>query len=60
MVAIKLGKDSNLMTGKSDMGYALFVKHHGFWQQTTNWYFYYGNLLRFHPEANNAGCYKEF
>lgn len=58
MVAIKLGNDRNLMVIKSDSGYALFTRERGFWQQSSNWYWYYGNLLRYHPEAHNAGRYR--
>ena len=37
-------------------GYALFKKCNGFWQQTSKWYWYYGNLKRYCKESNNP-CY---
>ena len=40
-------------------GYALLVRANGFWQQCTKWYWYLGNLKRFHPEAKGPCLYRE-
>lgn len=38
-------------------GYALFKKHHGFWQQCTKWYAYLGNLKRYNDKARLPAHY---
>ena len=33
-----------------DMGYAVFKKAHGFWQQVSKWYTYKGNATKVYKE----------
>lgn len=40
------------------MGFALFEKCGGFWQQISKWYVYYGNLKRFCTKANEPSYYE--
>ncbi len=40
------------------MGYCVLEKHHGFWQQISKWYCYYGNLKRYCKYANEPAYYK--
>lgn len=42
----------------SSMGYAVFLKYRGYWQQITKWYTYLGNLERFN-ECAKLACHFE-
>lgn len=42
------------------MGYSLLKRVKGVgWQQISKWYWYFGNLKRFHPEANGTVLYQK-
>lgn len=46
------------MIRSRSMGYAMFHRANGIWQQCTNWYWYLGNLKRFNSCANEPCFYQ--
>ena len=46
------------MIRSRSMGYAMFHRAGGFWQQCTKWYCYVGTLKRFNPCAHEPCLYQ--
>lgn len=53
-----------MIVHSKSMGYALYIRPKDamecvrFWQQTTKWYSYLGNLKRYHPDAKDVAAYR--
>lgn len=47
-----------MLVKSKSMGYAMYFRANGFWQQCTKWYWYLGNLKRYNKCANNPCLYK--